>query len=330
VPSLVREIDPPRDLTALAALARLLGRLRGSSAGPLVVHTHSSKAGILGRLAARVAGVRHVVHTFHGFGFHDGQPRALRTALVAAERAVRPLTHAFVCVSRENLRAAVGLGIADPARTTLIRSGFDLARFRPGAADGRRLRAELGLAAATPLVGSVACFKPQKAPLDFVAAAQRIARVRPDVHFVMAGDGVLRGEAERARDAAGLQDRLHLLGWRRDVPDVLAALDAFALCSRWEGLPRVIPQAQCLGVPVVATAVDGSREAIEEGRTGFQVPPGDPDAMAKRLLRLLDDPELRRRIGAAAAASVDEFDAALMVERHAELYARLIQCSAQA
>lgn len=324
VRSLVREIAPLHDVAALAALVRLLRRMRRADDVPMIVHTHSSKAGILGRVAARAAGIHHVVHTYHGFGFNDRQPRALFAAFVATERAVAPLTSAFVCVSRENLRAGSALRVLDPRRTTLIRSGFDLDQFRPAAADGDRLRRELGLRDETPLVGTIACLKPQKAPLDFVAAAQRVARTRPDVHFVVAGDGVLRPEVERARDAAGLRDRLHLLGWRRDVPDLLAALDAFALCSHWEGLPRVIPQAQSLGVPVVATAVDGTREAIDEGRTGLLVAPGDADAMADRLLRLLGDRELRQRLGDAGAAAVGEFDAALMVARHGELYERLL------
>jgi glycosyltransferase involved in cell wall biosynthesis len=288
----------------------------------VLVHTHSSKAGILGRWAARGAGIRAVVHTYHGFGFTPGQPPALRRALIAAERATRPLTTAFVCVSRDNLEVGQRLGVLDPARTRLIRSGFPLSEFRPGTLS--TLRDELGVEAGTLLVGMVACLKPQKAPVDFVLAAARVRQAHPSARFVLAGDGELRPQVEAAIAAHGLGGAVMLLGWRRDVPNVLAALDVCVLTSRWEGLPRVVPQALAMGVPVVATAVDGTPEAIAHGVTGLVVPPGRPEAVAGEVIRLLSEPALRRRMSAAGPASVREFDAETMVAQLVELYDALV------
>ena len=324
VASLIRPIRPWRDVAAVAALARLFRRLR-----PEIVHTHSSKAGIVGRTAAAVAGVPVVVHTIHGFGFHPGQAGALRAALFLAERAVRPLTTHVVAVSRAHVERGAALGLLDPARASVIRSGVHLAEIRAAAgaaaSRGREAhRARLGLPQDGPLVGMVACLKPQKAPLDFVEVASRVARGRPDVRFVIAGDGELRGAVVSRARALGLDDRLHLLGWRRDVPDLLAALDVLVLTSRWEGLPRVIPEAIAASVPVVATAVDGSAEILHDGLNGFLAPPGDVEGIAARLARLLDDPDLRRRVADAARPLLEEFDIDRMVRRQEALYARLL------
>lgn len=324
VPELDRPIRPLLDLRALVTLTRILQRIRARDALPLIVHTHSSKAGILGRWAAALAGIRHVVHTYHGFGFHDEQPAMLRRSLIAAERATRRVTSAFVCVSDANRVKGARLGILTAARCELIRSGFDLGAFRRATTDPARIRREIGATPGTPLVGMVACFKPQKAPLDFVAAAAAIHDAVPDAHFVLAGDGELRPRVETAIQSAGLGAVTHLLGWRTDVADILAALDVSVLCSRWEGLPRVIPQALALGVPVVATAVDGVPEAIESGRTGILVPPGDPRQIARGVVELLGDPDRRRRMGDAGSRSVSAFDLHALVHAQERLYERLI------
>jgi glycosyltransferase involved in cell wall biosynthesis len=325
VPSLVRPIRPWRDAVAVAALARLFRRLR-----PEIVHTHSSKAGILGRAAAGLAGVPVVVHTIHGFGFHPGQSRALGTALLLAERAVRPLTTHVVAVSRANLLRGAALGLLDPARASVIRSGVHLGEIRKAseaaAARGREAqRTRLGLEGRGPIVGMIACLKPQKAPLDFVEAAARVAAERPDALFVIAGDGELRGAVEARARALGIDGRLRLLGWRRDVPDLLAALDVLVLTSRWEGLPRVIPEAIAASVPVVATAVDGSAEILRDGLNGFLAEPGDVAGLASRIATLLAHPDRGRQVIAAARPLLEEFDIDRMVRRQEALYSRLLE-----
>jgi len=322
VSSLVRPVSPARDLAALFALWRIFRRLKREANGrPLLVHTHSSKAGILGRAAARAAGADAIVHSVHGFGFHDGQPALVRRFFVLLERLASRWTDAFVAVAGENVKTGVRERIFSEGRCRLIRSGFDTARFSSGSRE--RGRRALGVPEGAPVVGTVAVFKPQKAPLDFVAAAARIAAAVPDAWFAVAGDGELRPAVEAAVRRAGLAHRFRLLGWRNDVPDLLKAFDVFLLTSRWEGLPRVVPQALLAGTPVVATAVDGTREIVTDGVDGFLVPPGDVEGLAARAVEILAgrarlDPWFRRE------RLAEEFDEGTMVRAQERLYLELL------
>ncbi|HYV18047.1 MAG TPA: glycosyltransferase family 4 protein [Verrucomicrobiae bacterium] len=325
VPSLVHPIRPVRDLLAVRDLARAFRELR-----PAIVHTHSSKAGIVGRAAARLAGVPVVVHSIHGFGFHDHQPAWLRQTLVTAERVARPWTTHFVSVAGVHLARGAALGIVDPERASVVRSGVHLAALqaaadRAAAAGAAALRAGLGLPVEGPIIGMVACLKPQKAPLDFIEASARVASRRPDATFVMVGDGPLRPAAEARARALGLEGRLQLLGWRRDVPDLLAAFDVVALTSLWEGLPRVVPEAIAAGRPLVVTSIDGAAELLRHEEHALLVPPSDPAAAAGQILRLLEDPSLARRLVAAARPLLGEFDIDRMVREQEALYERLLQ-----
>jgi len=324
LPSLVRPVRPWRDLRALRDLVRLF---RGER--PQVVHTHSSKAGILGRAAARLAGVPVIVHTIHGFGFNDLQPAPQRAALVALERAAARFTTQFIAVSRANLEKGVALGIVPRGRVRLIRSGIPVAEFEkagrdPALRSGRALRREVGLPHDAPLVGMVACLKPQKDPLTFVEAAARVAAVLPRAAFVMAGDGELRAAVQARAEARGLKGKLRLLGWRRDMPRVMAALDVLVLTSLWEGLPKVLPQAIAAGVPIVATAVDGSTDVLSDGVSGLLCAPGDAAAIASGVLRLLGDPILGRTLAGRARAVLPEFDIDGMVRAQEDLYRELL------
>lgn len=321
LPELVRPVRPLQDLRARAALAALLRPL--AAAGPVLVHTHSSKAGLLGRQAAARAGAGPVVHSIHGFG-HDALPAGLRALGLWAERRAARHTDAFISVSRAHIEAGRRLGLFGDRPVHLVRSGIDLADFARAPELRDAARRGLGLPPDAPVVGMVACLKPQKAPLDFVDVAARVARERPDARFFLAGDGELRPQVEAAVAAAGLQPRFALLGWRRDVPALLGALDVLVLTSRWEGLPRVCPQAMAAGRPVVATAVDGTPEAVVDGRNGFLVPPGDTAGAARAVLRLLADPALRAAQGAAGRAAAGEFSEERMVADQERLYTALL------
>jgi len=310
---LVREVSPRRDLAALARLVGLLRRER-----PDIVHTHSSKAGILGRWAATLAGVPHIVHSIHGYGFHDRQPRLARQIYVAAERVTgRFTTSAFVAVSRANMETGLDLELFLPDKVSLIRSGVRLAEFAPRNGDADRSGREGPLT-----VGMVACLKPQKAPLDFVRVAARVLG-RPDmpgrVRFLLVGDGELRPEVEALIRDESLRPHVTLAGWRRDVPELLRGIDILLHTSLWEGLPRVFPEAMATGLPI-----DGAPEAIEDGVTGFLVEPGDVDGLARRVADLIADPELRRRMGGEARRRVEPWDIDGMVRRQERLYENLV------
>jgi glycosyltransferase involved in cell wall biosynthesis len=167
-------------------------------------------------------------------------------------------------------------------------------------------------------------FKPQKAPLDFVDLAARVARERPGTRFFVVGDGPLRGRLEARVRRHGLGGTLALLGWRRDIPELLGALDVLVLTSRWEGLPRVCPQAMAAGRPIVATAVDGIPEAVQHGRNGLLYAPGDVPAGAAHVLSLLADDSARRRMGAAGRVAAAEFDAERMLAEQERIYGALL------
>jgi glycosyltransferase involved in cell wall biosynthesis len=313
-PHLVRRIAPVSDVRALADLVRRLRRLR-----PDVVHTHSSKAGILGRAAAAMAGVPVVIHSVHGWGFHPFQAMPVRWAYVLAERLAAGVTTHWITVSRANAAAGEAYGILGAERCDVIRSGIALEPFARSAGCAA-LQRELGLADDVPLVGMVACLKPQKAPVDFVRVAAAAGRTRPEAHFVLAGDGELRPEVERAVAEEGLSGRFHLLGWRRDPEAVIGSLSVLVLTSRHEGLPRVLPEAMAAGCPVVATAVDGSPEAIEDQVSGRIHQVGDVDGMAASVVELLERPALARAYAEAGRARVEEWDIDRMVRDQETLY----------
>jgi glycosyltransferase involved in cell wall biosynthesis len=322
VPELVREIRPALDLSARKKIVGLLEKFTGS---PYIVHTHSSKAGIVGRWAARSAICPVVIHSVHGFGHTPAQPPWLRGALKLAEKATARVTDHFITVSEANRSEGEELGFFNRESSSLIRSGFDLATFRNAAADRGSLEAELGIPEEAPLVLMVGNLKPQKNPVDFARVAGLVSRQLPEAHYILTGEGELEDEVRAQVESEGLFHRFHLPGWRPDVPQLMKSSQAVVLTSLWEGLPRVIPQARAAGRPVVANAVDGSAEAIRDGEDGYLVRAGDVTTMADRIVRLLSDPELREEMGRKASLAVAEFDQELMVRQQEELYERLLR-----
>jgi glycosyltransferase involved in cell wall biosynthesis len=323
--NLVRPVDPLRDLRCLGSLARLIGDLRRRSRGPMVVHTHSSKAGVLGRWAAWIAGAEVRVHSIHGFGFHDALPWNARMAFRTAERVTAPITHAFCPASEANRRVAERLGLLRAGQPAVVLpEAIEASQYEPKPQDAIVVREELGIGTNTPLVGMIACFKPQKAPLDFIRACARVAAVHHSAHFFVAGDGVLRPEVEAEIGSLGLEARMHLLGWRRDVRRLLGAADVLVLTSLWEGLPRVVLQAMAAAKPVVATRVDGTPEAVTDGENGFLLEPRDVDGFADRIGRLLGDPSLAERMGREGRSRLSPFLASSMLERLDRLYDDLL------
>jgi glycosyltransferase involved in cell wall biosynthesis len=318
-PALVREVNPIKDLLAFFRLARFIRR--GHYA---IVHTNSSKAGILGRWAAYLVGVPIIIHTVHGWGHHDRQHPLVRRLYVLLEQITQPITDRLIVVSPRNIEKGLADGIAVPDKYVTIRSGIELDRFRHPSRPPETVRTELGIPLGAPVVGTVTRLSPQKAPLDFIEAAARVVERRPDVHFVVVGDGPLRTDVEARLADLGLTECVHLTGLRRDIPELMHSFDLFVLSSLWEGLPRVLPQAMAAGLPIVATAVDGNAEAVTDGVNGFLTSPGDPQAMADALLRLLEDRALSAQMGDAGRASVGEFGARKMVSDTAALYESLL------
>ncbi len=324
--SLQRRIHPIRDLVALWCIFRLLHRLKQHSR--LVVHTHSSKAGVLGRLAARVAGASVIIHSIHGYGFHNQQSGVMQQILIAVEWLIAQMTTRFIAVSRANIVQGEALGLFRRAGVNLIRSGIRSSSRRFGSGDAVKMRKSLGVSESAAFVGMVACLKPQKAPLDFVQIAARVRNEIPDVRFLLVGDGELRSDAEMLIHTLGLERTVILAGWRRDIPEILNALDVFVLTSRWEGLPRAVLESLVAGIPVVATAVDGTVEALEEiaeGTRGYLVAPGDLSTMADRVVGIINrQPDVPAKLRGGGVLP-DEFDIDMMVRRQVQLYDELLR-----
>lgn len=314
-PDLVRAPSPRRDVRAVRAL-----RDHFRSERPDVVHTHSSKAGLVGRTAARLAGVPVVVHSIHGWSFNPEMGRPAQAAIVAAERAAARMTTALVHVAVSDRDKGLDRDIGRPGQYVLVRNGIDLDAFAAGGHDRSAARRLLGVPDDAWLMGTVGRLADQKAPLAMVDAVAPLLAADPRARFVWVGDGPLRGQTIERATRAGVADQFVLAGVRRDVPAVLRALDVFALSSLWEGLPRTVTEAMASGLPVVATAVDGVAEVVEDGVSGLVVPPHDAPALGRALQRVRDDDRLRARIADAGSARSREFDRREMLHRLASLY----------
>jgi glycosyltransferase involved in cell wall biosynthesis len=301
----VRRQVAPRDLLGLIELTLLLRRLR-----PQIVHASSSKAGILGRIAARLAGVPIRVFTVHGWAAsaHTGMAAHIYGL---AERAARLLTTATICVCESERDAGLAARACDARRTFVIHTGIDATsrpRARPG--DG------------VPAIVSVGRFQ---APKDAISLVRALALLRGEHRVALVGDGPDRASAMAEARRLGVDETVVFEGERDDVPDILASSHIFVLSSRSEALPVSILEAMAGGLPVVATRVGGVAELVVEGETGLLVNPGDTRALADALQRLVDDPDLRVRLGAAGRARVeDHFRMDSFLEAHRDLYSRAL------
>lgn len=313
---LVRPIRPIKDVIAFVSIYRLLRRLK-----PHIVHTHSSKAGILGRIAAYFAGVPVILHTFHGFGFTPEQPSLVRRLFLFLERFCARLSTHLIFVSKDNEEEAQTLGIAGSRPHSLIRSGIVFEK--PAAAD---IRKELNLPNEAWLVSTVGNFKPQKNPMDLARTAKAVLAQSADIHFLLVGDGEQRASLERYIGSEGIAQNVHLLGWRHDAPQILAASDCFLLTSLWEGLPRALVEAALAGLPSVAYSVNGVKDILIEGETGFPVPPHDTAAAAEKILWIKNHPAEARKFAQKARTRVEnEFDIDKMVRQQEDLYQKLYE-----
>ncbi len=336
LPDLRRSVHLVHDARAVRQIAALIRQENYQ-----IVHTHTAKAGILGRIAARRAGVPVVIHTFHAFGwqvadtFHtsawENRLASLKQRLyVAIERYAAALSDALITVAELNKQEAIERKVAPPEKFSTIYSGIDLDRFTGCSSDRNELCQSLGLDPERPIVGMIGRLSTQKAPLDFVKAAKMALQGKPDAQFILVGDGPL---AQEVREAIGAEQRIRLIGFVENITEIYAVLDVFALSSLWEGLGRALTEAMIMNVPVAATRVGAVPELVIHRETGLLSPPGDTAQLADNIVWLLDNPsEARKMSGRARARVVPAFSGQEMVERIEALYERLLvekgaQCS---
>ena len=320
---LVRPIAPATDAIALAKLVAFIRRGKFD-----VVHTHSSKAGILGRIAARAAGVPIVVHTLHSLVFGEHATARQNALYVPLKRMCAPLTHRLISVCDATKNGAIAAGIGKPEQHCTIFSGFAIEPFLRvrEQVSVEEAKSRVGLAPDSLVVGKVARMFHQKGHDHFMNAARAIAAAQPHARFLLVGDGVLRRELEKQAREMGIADRFVFAGLVApdSVPVLMQAMDVVVHTSIREGLARVIPQASAVGKPVVGFALDGTPEAIENGVSGFCTKPYDPGEVAARVLEILDDGPRRAKMGEAGRAfAAANFSVEVMVARVNAVYREL-------
>jgi glycosyltransferase involved in cell wall biosynthesis len=303
-----RNLDPWKLAVALAQISAYLRRTQAD-----VVHTHCAIPGLIGRLAGRLAGVPVIIHTAHGFHFHEGTPWAARIPYLAVERLCGRVTDTLLTQNWSDLEQAERYRLGPAGRRRHIGNGIDLTRFQPVAS-----RPQAG---AVPTITCVARLEPVKNHGMLLEAAAILKRRGIPFRLRLVGDGPLRDRYQELCRRTGIEREVEFLGYRTDIPELLAETDVAVLTSLKEGLPRAAIEAMAMGLPVVATVVPGTREVVRYGETGLGVEVGDAEGLASALAMEIGDPAQRARHGAQGrAVALQEFDERRIVEQLRELY----------
>lgn len=325
IPSLRRAINPRDEGPAYFAIRRAIAEFE-----PDVVHTHSAKAGMLGRLAAWSLSVPAIVHTVHGAPFYPYQPWLTRTFYRMCEKYAASRCHALISVADAMTDQLVAAGVAPREKFTTIYSGMDVEPFLHAEEHRARVRRELGFADRDIVVGKIARLFELKGHNDVIAAAAKVVAANPRVKFMFVGDGILRAKLQEQIAAANLQRNFVFTGLvsPATIPHYVGAMDLLVHASLREGLARALPQALIAGKPVVSYDVDGAREVAIPERTGYLIQPRDVEGLAAALITLANDASLRERLGREGQRRfADQFRHETMTRRIRELYWRVLTSS---
>jgi glycosyltransferase involved in cell wall biosynthesis len=318
-----RAINPWRDAATYRALCRMI-----RDYAPHIVHTHSSKAGIIGRLAAKSRGVPAIIHTIHGLPFHPYENAMKNRLYVFLERRAARASDAIITVADAMTRQALAAGVGESAQFQTIYSGLEISKYTPLNAQERdRFRDGLGIPRDAAVICKVARLFHLKGHEFLLRAMKRIVEAVPSARLVLVGDGILKGRLEETAGEMGIRDRVIFAGLVApdEIRGYVGMSDVVAHCSLREGLARVLPQSMLCGVPVVSYDIDGAREAVIDGETGFLVPPESVDELADAIIRLLTDRALAARMAdAGRRRCLEMFDGEKMVNQIAALYERIL------
>ena len=324
LPSLVRRISPLNDIKAFISIFRFLRRSK-----PDIVHTHTSKAGILGRLAAWMARVPIIIHTPHGHVFYGHFGRSLSRIFLQMEKLLGRITHHHIALTPEEGNDYLNLGVAKSNNISVIHSGVDLNCFKRSVTKSNPKRNELGISPDSLVVGYVGWLIPIKGVTYLVNAMAKIVEQHPKSLLVLVGKGDDKGEEEiklkEQVERAGLADKVRFLGWRPDVDEIMGCFDIFVLPSLNEGMGRVLVEAMAAGLPIVASRVGGIPDLVKHGENGLLVPPADTSALEKAISSLLHDGARRKRMGKAGKKMCGPYSAEAMVEQIDVLYTELLE-----
>jgi glycosyltransferase involved in cell wall biosynthesis len=323
LPSLVRRISPVNDLKAFISIFLLLRRSK-----PDIVHTHTSKAGILGRLAAWLARVPTIIHTPHGHVFYGHFGRLLSRIFLQMEKLLGKITHHHIALTPEEGNDYLNLGVAKSKNISVIHSGVDLNCFKRSATESNPKRNELGISADSLVVGYVGWLIPIKGVTYLVDAMAEVVQLHPNSLLVLVGKGDEKGEEEiklRERVASlGLTDRVRFLGWRPDVNEIMGCFDIFVLPSLNEGMGRVLVEAMSAGLPIVASRVGGIPDLVKHGENGLLVPPANAGALEQAISDLLSDKSRRKHMGETGKKMCRPYSVEAMVDKIDNLYSKLL------
>jgi len=323
LPEMGRSINPLSDLVAFWKLYKIIKKGRYH-----IVHTHSSKAGVLGRVAAWLAGTPIIVHTLHSLVFHDYQPWVVNRAWWLMKKICAPITDFYISVSEIIVQKAIKAGIAEPERFRTIYSGMELDWFLNAKFDSDAVRREFGIPLDVPVVGKIARLFPLKGHDQLMDAAPEIVRRVPNVRFFLIGDGILLEHLQKRAREYGILENFIFAGLidRTRIPEMISAMDLVVHTSLREGLARVLPQALAMGKPCVSFNIDGAPEVVINDETGYLVQPFDSIGLAEGISRILEDADMRARMGENGRRHVDPaFRSEKMVADIAEVYAMLLE-----
>ncbi|MEM9364455.1 MAG: glycosyltransferase family 4 protein [Planctomycetota bacterium] len=323
IDSLRRPIHPWRDWVAARALKRVLRSFQ-----PDVVHTHSAKGGLIGRAVAWSLGVPAVVHTIHGAPFHDYQNAAARRFFIGCERWAARRCHRMISVADAMTELMVNESVAPRSKFTTIYSGMDVEPFLAARENREKQRRELGLADEHVVIGKVARLFHLKGHEDLVRAAPSVVTAFPQVRFLLVGEGILREPLLQLMNDLGVRENFVLTGLvpPQQVPRLMGAMDALVHTSYREGLARALPQAFLSGIPAISYDVDGAKEVVLDGETGFLVSPADISQLAERLIQICCDFELRQAQGRAGRQKfTDQFRHQTMTRQIRDVYSELLR-----
>lgn len=318
--SLVRRIDPARDLSALFSLWRLMIREK-----PDIVHTHTSKAGILGRCAARLAGVPAIVHTPHGHVFYGHFGPLSSKMYLLVERLMTLITDRLIALTQGEKNDYIALSVCHPKKIVTIHSGVDVDHYLHVKVNVQRKRKSLGLKPEGLVVGTVGWLLPIKGPMYLLRTMAEVWKSHPQTSLVYVGKGDLEEELRKEASRMGVSERVWFLGWRDDIPEILRILDIFVLPSLNEGMGRVLVEAMAAGRPVVASNVGGIPDLVIEGENGILVPAADSKALAHGIGFLISNPDKRREMGDKGKKMAIRFGTDSMVQKIDRLYLELLR-----
>ncbi len=313
--SLVRKISPVQDLRAFFSLWRLLIREK-----PAIVHTHTSKAWLLGRWAAKMACIPVIIHTPHGHVFYGHFSNFVSKVFLVLEKITSPITDITVALTEVERKDYIRLKACVPDNTLTIHSGVDIDRYIDAQANIDEIRRSLGLNPKELVVGTVGWLLPIKGPMYLLQAMVSIWKSNSDINLIFVGKGALENELRTEASRMEVSDRVKFLGWRDDIPEIMQALDIFVLPSLNEGMGRVLVEAMAAGKPIVASGVGGILDLVKHGQNGLLVKPGDANGLALAIKQLLMDKEMRDKMGKNGRFMASDFGVEKMVEKIDALY----------